>query len=135
MEKEFVTYEIALALKELDFNEKSRFGLETSLYTKEGKHTFYANYGFMGSGLNDDYIYAPLWQQTIDWFRETYNIHIWIYYDMILENSYYQIRHEISKNEYTHFTNEIESNKMNEFTYKQSREQAILKSLKLCQKK
>jgi len=67
MQKEFVTYEIALKLKELGFDEISRFGQETSLYTKERKHTFYANYGFMGSGLSGGYIYAPLYQQVIDW--------------------------------------------------------------------
>lgn len=74
MKKQFVTYEIALKLKELGFDEISRFGQETSLYTEEGKHTFYANYGFMGSGLSGGYIYAPLWSQIIDWFREKQNI-------------------------------------------------------------
>ena len=60
MKNQFVTYDIALALNGLGFDEISRFGSEISLYTKEGKHTFYANYGFMYSGLSDGYIYAPL---------------------------------------------------------------------------
>ena len=76
MKEQFVTYEIALALKELGFNEISRFGNEASLYSKDKKFTFYTNYGFMGSGLSDGYIKAPLWQQVIDWLREKYNINI-----------------------------------------------------------
>lgn len=83
MKKYFVTYEIALALKELGFDEISRFGSETSLYNSKGEHIFYSNYGFMYSGLSDGYISAPLWQQVIEWFRNIHNIHISIpnYYD------------------------------------------------------
>lgn len=69
MKKQFVTYKIALKLKELGFNEKSKFGQETSLYDKNGNHVFYSNYGFMGSGLGDNYIHAPLWQQCIQFLK------------------------------------------------------------------
>ena len=135
MKNQFCSYEIALLLKELGFNEPCLAVFRNSIleqsiweYSKSKEKAEY----ILGNNSNI-IILAPLWQQAINWFREKYSIHIWIYYDMILENSYYQIRHEISKNEYAHFTNEIESNKMNEFTYEQSREQSILKSLELCQ--
>jgi hypothetical protein len=59
------------------------------------------------------------------WLREERNIHLWVYYCMILESNFYQIRHEISKNEYHHFTNENDSNKMNEFTYEEALEAGI----------
>jgi len=68
MKEQFVTYEIALAIKELGFDEISRFGTETSLYDNKGLHIFYSNYGMYYSGLDKGYIYAPLWQQVIDWF-------------------------------------------------------------------
>lgn len=38
MEKEFVTYEIALKLKKLGFDEIPRFGHEASLYDNVGNH-------------------------------------------------------------------------------------------------
>lgn len=76
MKKDFVTYEIALALKDLEFNKISRFGSEASLYNSKGEHVFYSNYGFMYSGLSDGYISAPLWQQVIDWLRDKYGLHI-----------------------------------------------------------
>lgn len=74
MEKQFVTYEIALAIKELGFDKIFRFGSDASLYNSKGEHIFYSNYGFMSSGLSDGYISAPLWQQIIDWFREKHNL-------------------------------------------------------------
>lgn len=69
MDKQFVTFEIAKKLKELGFDEISRFGQETSLYDKDGNFMFYSNYGFMYSGLNGGYIKAPLWQQVVEWLR------------------------------------------------------------------
>ena len=118
MKKQFVTYEIALKLKKLGFNEISRFGQETSLYTKEKKHTFYANYGFMGSGLSGGYIYAPLYQQVIDWFREKHDITI----DVA----------EIYKGlgNY-HFALNLTWEYF-EGDYYEAREQAVLKAIKLC---
>lgn len=129
MKEQFVTYEIALKLKELGFDEISRFGQETSLYTKEGKHTFYANYGFMGSGLSGGYIYAPLWQQVEQWFRDKYNMHITILKGNYSNNEindqlcyYYSIPGKLG----------MCYNRYN--TYEEAREQAILKAIKLCQK-
>ena len=67
MEK-FVTYEQAVALKEIGYNKYSWFGMECSLYKADGKHTFYAN------GIGDEtYISAPLKSQVFEWFRKNYN--------------------------------------------------------------
>ena len=93
MEKQFVTYEIAIKLKEIGFDKISRFGNETSLYNKDGKFTFYCNYGFMYSGLNDRYIYAPLWQQVEEWLEEQ---QIYIYYIDDLTYGYNQDYNDIS---------------------------------------
>jgi hypothetical protein len=74
MNKDFVDYPIALEIQKLGFNIRPDFGRETSLYDKVGRHTFYSNYGFMYSGLDEGYIYAPLKSQVFRWFREKYNL-------------------------------------------------------------
>jgi hypothetical protein len=76
MDKEFVTYEQALALKELGFDDISWFDNQASLYDVNGEHTMYTNYGVMYSGLSDGYIPAPLKQQAFRWFRNKYDAHI-----------------------------------------------------------
>ena len=74
MNKEFIPYEQAIELKELGFDIRPNFGGNTSLYSKNGYHTFYTNYGVMGSGLSDGYIYAPTFSQVFRWFREKYKL-------------------------------------------------------------
>lgn len=76
MKKQFVTYKIALALKELGFDEKC-FGW----YDNEGRFFFPSNNTLHTrnskvEGRSDNIITAPLWQQVIDWLREEYNIYI-----------------------------------------------------------
>ena len=64
MEKYFVTYKQAVALKEIGYNKYSWFGMECSLYKADGNHTFYAN------GIGDEtYISAPLKSQVFEFFR------------------------------------------------------------------
>ena len=95
MEKHFVTYNQALALKELGYVDYSWFGSECSLYKPNGKHTFYMN------GIGDNtYISAPLKSQVFRFFREKYNlfgcidlhistpIHWYIRIDDIIKNDY-----------------------------------------------
>jgi hypothetical protein len=60
MNKEFVPYEIALALKELGFNEPC-FG-------------WYGPTGIFNDWESTDTI-APLYQQAFRWFREKYDLH------------------------------------------------------------
>ena len=74
MNKEFIPYEQALELKELGFDIRPNFGGNTSLYSKNGYHTFYTNYGVMGSGLSDGYIYAPTFSQAFRWFRQKWGM-------------------------------------------------------------
>ena len=58
MNKEFIPYEQALDLESIGFDIRPDFGNQTSLYTKDGRHLFYTNYGVMGSGLYDGYNYS-----------------------------------------------------------------------------
>lgn len=79
MEKQFVTYEIALKLKELGFDEECFGCWETNT-------EFYMPF-MVGQDLDktdnfnskNNCISAPLWQQVIDWLREEYQIEIRIY--------------------------------------------------------
>jgi hypothetical protein len=63
MEKQFVTYEIAVKLKELGFDERC-FGafLRGKYYPFDITHRFFGE-------PQHDIVLAPLWQQAIDWCR------------------------------------------------------------------
>ena len=66
MENEFVPYEIALALKELGFDEPC-FGL----YAPPCKTISLHHYGLLTA---KEQILAPLYQQAFRWFREKYDL-------------------------------------------------------------
>jgi hypothetical protein len=68
MEKEFVTYEQALALKDLGFNEPC-----FSFYI-DVDNFLYTNQKWLNYNLNDKRISAPLYQQAFRWFREKHNL-------------------------------------------------------------
>lgn len=69
MKKEFVPYEIALALKELGFD----YCCFCS-YSSEGKLA--DSYGTYYRMLPDeDVVIAPLYQQAFEWFRNEYELH------------------------------------------------------------
>jgi len=63
MKKLFVSYELALQLKEKGFNEDC-FGC----YYKDKTFAYHPD--------SDVYVDAPLYQQVIDWFREKHDLHI-----------------------------------------------------------
>lgn len=77
----FVSYKIALKLKELGFEEYG-FGYYRTATTYEDKSLNEWNlimnehkpHGFINGGGN--ILYAPLYQQVIDWLREKHGIHI-----------------------------------------------------------
>ena len=70
MQKEFIPYEQAVDLESIGFDIRPDFVNQTSLYNKEGIRIMYINYGVMGSGLDEGYIYAPTFSQAFRWFRE-----------------------------------------------------------------
>jgi hypothetical protein len=76
MEKEFISYEQALSLKELGFDEKC-----LAWYNPK-KFIFAAELGFIKNSENWlllNQCAAPLRQQAFDWFREKHNLDSWIY--------------------------------------------------------
>lgn len=91
MKKQFVTYEIALALKELGFNAPCM-----ALYYIEDKCFHKTNYTCTNVLQNNICLDAPLWQQVIDWFREEHDIWIEVPYDYTKAyNSYYECLSEL----------------------------------------
>lgn len=126
MQKEFVTYEIALKLKELGFNEKC-FG-----------YYFHDKSLILDVDNLDSYkfkLLAPLWQQVIDFFREKYNYVIYI--TEIGENkSFYTYTIEIKDHSlfeidgvYSKYHGDLHK------TYHKAIEQSILYTLELIKNK
>lgn len=70
MEKEFVDYKTALALKELGFDEPclAKHDLKHILLRVEECKS-------QENAQELDYILAPLYQQVFRWFREKYKLH------------------------------------------------------------
>ena len=150
MNKQFVTYEIALKLKELGFNEKCLASYYTDDERNYGKGDIYDCRRKLSSSIDFDpfkeefdnfyinsnetyYVSAPLWQQVIDWLREKYNLCIEIQCPQREFDFYSWTIHEplgINDEEYNCQTYE------DGFTnnYYKAREQAILKVLELCKK-
>lgn len=79
MNKEFIPYEEALALKELGFDEECLGWFRDKLFTLEEKGDYFVLYG----------LEAPLYQQAFRWFREKYGLH-----------------HNISNDKFGYYTNE-----------------------------
>lgn len=67
MKKQFVTYEIALKLKELGFDEEC-----LAIYI----HKEFRLANFKSQSESQIMVLSPLWQQVIDWFRTNKKIHI-----------------------------------------------------------
>jgi hypothetical protein len=77
MEKEFIPYDLALALKELGFNWECIYHYKIS--SDKSKHTSIPIFEMKNPfGLNHNdiptRISAPLWQQAFRWFREVHEL-------------------------------------------------------------
>lgn len=126
MNNQFVTYEIALKMKELGFDEEC-----LGNYGEKSKDLFI----FPDSQLKRLTIKAPLWQQAIDWLREKYNQVICIYasgsgYNFEIHDNY---EHGGTSRYDSGFTGPNDGGCWDK--YEEVREAAILKALELCEKK
>jgi len=78
MEKEFISYEEALALKELGFNEPCLFAYnqddENKLMTAPQLSSYQINTGKNSDIGKINKVTAPLYQQAFRWFRENYEL-------------------------------------------------------------
>ena len=156
MNKQFVTYEIALKLKELGFDEKclaSYYTDDERNYAKDGTYDcrqkisssidfdpFKEEFDNFYINSNETYyVSAPLWQQVTDWFREKHSIFVFIdmgkYYDSY-EGAYpFQAWCKIYKNKELinsiTVRNKLDNENLIFYSYEEAREQAILKALEL----
>ena len=157
MKEQFVTYEIALALKELGFNKPclaSYYTDDERNYAKDGTYDcrqkisssidfdpFKEEFDNFYINSNETYyVSAPLWQQVIDWFRDEHDIVIEIirqkYFDTYANSYAYEVVCKVYKNKELEGSVVIRDNKNNHifYSYEEAREQAILKTIELCQK-
>jgi hypothetical protein len=76
MEKEFVPYEQALALKELGFESPYPIGgyQGGKIFYYEKGELYYDGRPMYSSDAHSGQLLAPLYQQAFRWFREKYNI-------------------------------------------------------------
>lgn len=72
MNKEFIPYEEALALKELGFNEECLI-----VYSDKGELSPIQKHGVHNSNV-PSFATAPLYQQAFRWFREKHNIFAYV---------------------------------------------------------
>lgn len=121
IQNQFCSYEIALKLKKLGFDEKcfGMYGSEFEFVVDESSWRY--------AQISKDVLQAPTYQQVIDWFRKNFNLSISIQYFL---NDYYCYTINDMKNT-------KESNKLfTEFeSYEEAREQAILKCIELLKNK
>jgi len=75
MEKEFILYEQALALKELGFDEPCFFSYD--YWNTERLANTYYNY--VNYNVREKSVSAPLYQQAFRWFREKYGLWSMVY--------------------------------------------------------
>ena len=72
MEKEFVTYELALRMKQLGFD-------EPCLAFFNGIHLSFSRFDTLGKLLDiGKCLEAPIYSQAFRWFREKYGLYSWI---------------------------------------------------------
>ena len=84
MEKSFVSYELALKLREKGFNEQCFASLSNAIdglyFLKNHNRNQYEGDVYIisggGSGFPQKAVSAPTYQQVVDWFNSKYNISI-----------------------------------------------------------
>ncbi len=99
MEKEFIPYEQALALKELGFDSNVFKSYDTSVVNLDGK--FLLDYYYNVRSVDE--VKAPLYQQAFRWFREKYKFEFHIECYRHTSVKYYQVHLDdvLSKHSYS----------------------------------
>lgn len=150
MKEQFVTYEIALALKELGFDEPclttfDEDGRLQSIYNIDESSTY--DEEFMDDtpdklycskrSVYSDYAIAPLWQQVEDWLREKHSLFIEIELTDNTCEKHYQYCVVDSKNREYHDEDMIDQatrryNFKDKYeAYSKAREAAVLMAIEL----
>jgi hypothetical protein len=129
IESQFVTYEIAIQLKSLDFDEECFGCFINDIAEPMDRYQFILgstySYNITNHDTELDYVMAPLWQQVIDWLDSEFGLMIVVVHD---KKFGYQWKITTNKNKVVYDC---------AVTYQRlcnAREQAILKALELCKK-
>ena len=130
MNKEFITYEQALALKELGFDQKcvAYYSVDKQqLNLVNGYNSLmFADYVHLANTVKN--VPAPLYQQAFRWFREKHNLHSHISLGISDE----QDRSEFEYDEYTFViegVKELDFNNYGEESFYKTPEEAELECL------
>jgi len=133
MEKEFIPYEQALALKQLGFESPYPIGGYQGgkvFYYENGK-LYYDGRPMYSSDAHSGQLLAPLYQQAFRWFREKHKLHSIIYIqDVELDWYYYDIL-EVREGRYN---NDLH-NDMNFKSYKESELECLKKLIEIVKSK
>lgn len=140
IEKQFVTYEIALKLKELGFEKK----FLAYYYTLDGNNYEFAleeEFNFIDSDLNigrNFSLGAPLWQQAISFLRYKYNIEIEVFKSIIkfyngdeLEKPHYQFNIDKAFEHASDYIYQSIDDNLTYKTFEEARKQAILEAINI----
>lgn len=92
MEKEFIPYEQALALKELGFDEHCWCYFMNGVFNSSMFLKDYAYFKEMPQ-KHMEFILAPLYQQVFLWFRNKHSLHSWVTSKTIENNVVIYIPH------------------------------------------
>jgi hypothetical protein len=127
MTEQFVPYELALKLKEKDFDKPCMYPFDKYFYM-DISYVEFIDWNEKYKNI-DGFCSAPLWQQVIDWFREKHSIEIWV------GNWGIMIRSELSHKEYEAYVKYRDANDTlySDFfdDYKEARQAAIEHALTL----
>ena len=132
MKNQFVPYSIALAVKELGFDDFEMFGW----YIKEDDSEFGKSLHALDDRIfyfsAEDCLKTPLWQQVIDYFRTKHNI--------VIELTRFEHRDTIV--EWVYIIEKWDDNRIIDYfdcehfdTYEEAREAAILKAVEIIKNK
>lgn len=124
MNKQFTTYEIALKLKELGFNEPC-LGF-FALTDENGNSIFQLSKNPHYDTSDDGVTSCPLWQQIIDWFRDAHNLEVGVGYCFFATKNKKKYQTIIISNNYLSYDCSGSYD-----TYQEARESAILKAIEL----
>jgi len=91
MDKEFVPYELVLALKDIGYQSANPIGGYRGgaiFYYDKGSELFYDGLPMYSSSYHDGQIIAPLYSQAFRWFREEHDLMSVIGYHKIWKYSF-----------------------------------------------
>ena len=149
MREQFVTREIASALKEIEFDENCLAGYENYLdsyllHITVGKHTSVTKIPFYKktSASNAHVLKAPLWQQVIDWFISEHDMFLNIFkweVKYYLSDELQPPKYLFDLDKYSDYTGDYIyqsiTDELKYNSYKEAREQAILKAIEIIKEK